>query len=87
MVSSSELSKMNRMFAKIKEYGVIGRTELQEKCGKMPISTYNKLKPYFEERYSGKVAYDKDSKTWYDAAPENEETKQRVEKFLEAHKN
>ena len=90
MVSSSERQKMNRMYAKIKEFGVIGRTELQKECGNMPIATYNKLKPYFEELYEGKVDYDKQKKIWFDIAPQTEEAKTHIEKTLEmlqVHKN
>lgn len=60
------------------KYGYIGRTELQTKCGKMSVSKYNKLKPYFEEEVEGVIAYDKARKIWYHLTPEDNKVKSEL---------
>lgn len=64
----------------VKKYEIIGRSELQERCGNMPISTYNKLKPYLEEEYQGILAYDKSRKIHFTLVPVD---KKHVEQLVE----
>jgi len=46
MVSRTEKRDIRMMESAIHMIGSIDVMELQEKCGDMPISKYNKLKPY-----------------------------------------
>lgn len=46
MVSRTEKRDIRIMGTVIHQMGSIDVMELQEKCGDMPISKYNKLKPY-----------------------------------------
>lgn len=46
MVSRTEKRDIKMMESAIHMIGSIDVMELQEKCGDMPISKYNKLKPY-----------------------------------------
>jgi len=82
MVSANEEAKLRRMFAYIKNVGIIGRTELQKNCGKMSISLYNKLKPYLLEKYKDELGYDGDRKVFYLLKPELEEHKHSIQEFL-----
>lgn len=82
MVSVNENSKLRKMFAVILSNGVIGRTELQQACGKMSISTYNKLKPYLLEKYETEIGFDNDRQAFYLLKPETEETKHLIKEFL-----
>lgn len=82
MVSSNEEAKLRKMYGQILIHGIINRTELQKDCGKMSISSYNKMKPYLLEKYYDKIGYDKDRKTWYLLNPETEEHKHDIQEFL-----
>jgi len=82
MVSANEESKLRKMYGQILLHGIIHRTELQKVCGKMSISTYNKMKPYLLEKYSEKLGYDADRKTFYLLHPETEEHQHVIKEFL-----
>ena len=82
MVSANENSKLRKMYGVILRDGVIGRTELQKECGKMSISTYNKLKPYLLEKYEKEIVFDNDRQAFYLLKPETEETKHLITEFL-----
>lgn len=82
MVSANENSKLRKMYAVILSHGLIGRTELQKKCGKMSISTYNKLKPYLLEKYEAVLEYDVDRQAFYLLNPETEEHRHVIKEFL-----
>lgn len=83
MVSVNENSKLKRMYGIVKREGILDRTALQEMCGHMPISTYNKLLPYFLEKYEGNIEYDKQTKTFRVLHPDNKEIEETIEKFLQ----
>lgn len=84
MPSKSELFKMKKMCQIIKKFGYIGRTEFQTECGNMSTSTYNRLKPYFDELYvdTGKVGYDKQKKIWYDMNPGEKSVEEEIQRCL-----
>lgn len=82
MVSANENSKLRKMYAIILTNGVVGRTELQRTCGKMSISTYNKLKPYLLEKYESEIGFDNDRQCFYLLKPETEEKQHIVKEFL-----
>ncbi len=82
MVSANENSKLRKMYAIILTNGVVGRTELQRTCGKMSISTYNKLKPYLLEKYESEIEYDVDRQTFYLRNPQTEEHQHVIKEFL-----
>lgn len=66
MVSRNDEILLKKMYVAIIKEGTISDIDLQEKCGRMSISTYNKLKPYLlrHKTYGGRIEYDKNSKTW-----------------------
>jgi len=68
MVSVKEASLMRRMFAIVKKEGILESLELQNKCGNMSISTYNKLKRPFLKTYDDKIGFQKhgDNHFFYD---------------------
>lgn len=70
------------MFSIILSHGIISRTELQKMCGKMSISTYNKLKPYLLEKYETQIDFDGSKQTFYLKNPETEEHQHVIEEFL-----
>ena len=82
MVSANENSKLRKMYAVILSHGLIGRTDLQKQCGKMSISTYNKLKPYLLEKYDKELDYDTDRQAFYLLKPETEEHQHLINEFL-----
>ena len=51
-------------------------------CGKMSISTYNKLKPYLLEKYETQIDFDGSKQTFYLKNPETEEHQHVIEEFL-----
>ncbi len=82
MVSANENSKLRKMYAVILSHGLIGRTDLQKQCGKMSISTYNKLKPYLLEKYDSQIDYDVDRQCFYLRNPQTEEHQHVIKEFL-----
>ena len=82
MVSANENSKLRKMYAIILSHGLIGRTDLQKLCGKMSISTYNKLKPYLLEKYESVIEYDMDRQAFFLLRPETEEHQHLIKEFL-----
>lgn len=82
MVSANENSKLRKMYSVILSHGVISRTELQKMCGKMSISTYNKLKPYLLEKYDTMIDFDSSRQAFYLKKPETEEHQHVIEEFL-----
>ena len=82
MVSANENSKLRKMYAIILSHGLIGRTDLQKLCGKMSISTYNKLKPYLLEKYEAVIDYDGDRQAFFLLRPETEEHQHLIKEFL-----
>lgn len=73
---------MKKMYAVITRHGIIDRVELQEQCGRMSIGTYNKLKSYFEKEYEDKIAYDKNSKCWYDLNPGEKSISEEIQRVI-----
>ena len=63
MASKADIRKCQRLLDVIKNNGTIGRFELIDEA-RMGIGAYNAIKPYFEERFSEWVEYDKSNKSW-----------------------
>ena len=84
MVSVRENSLLKRMYSIVKKEGVIESLELQDRCGRMSISTYNKLKRPFLKIYQDKIGFQKhgDDHFFYDLSPELESEQEHLVKEI-----
>ena len=82
MVSVREHSLLKRMYSVVKREGVVESLDLQDMCGRMSISTYNKLKRPFLKIYQDKVGFQKhgDNHMFYDLHPMTESDQEKLVK-------
>lgn len=82
MVSLREKRQIKAMYAAIKKFGVITPKEIQTECGNMSISMYNKLKPYLEEEYEGRMEYRRDRKLFVDLNPDSKDKEESIQQVF-----
>ena len=84
MVSTREHSILKRMYSVVKREGVVESLDLQDFCGRMSISTYNKLKRPFLKIYQDKIGFQKqgDNHMFYDLHPTLEKQEHLVKELI-----
>ena len=86
MVSNREKRQIKHMYASIKKLGCCTARDIQDDCGNMSISTFNKLKPYLLEDYEGRMEYRRDRKMFVDLNPD-EQMKEEIQKVMEQYQS